>query len=209
MTPFEQETIRQANINLVIQVAIAFGALLVALLAISGDAIKDWFYAPRLQVSVQLQPPYCQRLISGTYFRLMVENNSRIAAENVELWIVELRRGTNANSIRIDLVPIPLEWTHTTSSVAPSINPSFHRYCEFGVLVQGQIPDLKLLTRPTPSDDTTRLGPGEYYVHLATTATNSGCQHFHFSFNVPIYYPPTEATTLAEVKLRQVKAWNS
>jgi hypothetical protein len=209
MSPFEIEMARQGQENLYVQLAIAVGAFTVAVLAIWGDKIKGWLFGPRLEVSVQLNPPYCQRLLQGTLFRLKVENVSESAALNVELWIAELRRVVSSSSVLLSLVPIPLKWTHVEESVAPSINPTFHRYCDFGLLggSSGSIA-LHLVTAPTPGDGSTRLGPGSYHIHLGVTASNSKARHFNFRFEVPNYLPPTEADTLEAVNLRLVGAWN-
>jgi len=220
MTPFEQEMVRQGLDNLWIQFFIAVGAFLVAALAIWGDSLKSYFFAPKLEVSVQLQSPYCQRMPAGTWFRVKVENVSRTAAQNVELWIVELRRGSKSNSLQLDLVPIPLKWTHTGKSVAASINPSFHRYCDFGTLIHraggsppytenAQAMEFHLLTEPMPSDGSTKLGASAYHVRLAVTASNSKSRYFCFSFEVPHYFPPTEEEALKVVNLRPAERWNT
>jgi hypothetical protein len=220
MTPFEQEMVRQGLDNLWIQFFIAIGAFLVAALAIWGDTLKNHFFEPKLEVSVQLEPPYCQRLPLGTWFRLKVENVSRTAAQNVEPWIVELRRGSKGNSIQHNLVPIPLKWTHTEKSVAASINPSFHRYCDFGALnrTYGELTPFTenpeamkfhLLTDPELSDSSAQLGASAYYVRLSVTASNSKSRYFYFCFEVPHYFPPTEEEALKAVNLRSVKSWNT
>jgi hypothetical protein len=209
MTPFEQETLQQGSLNLIIQASIAVGAILVAVLAIWGDTLRNRLVGPRLRLSVQLEPPFCQRMPNGTYFRITVENKSPVAAQDVEVWVTELRRGGEPNSFRIGLISIPLRWTHTQESVAASINPNFGRYCDFGVLVDQspQTPVLRLQTIPKPADGTTDLGSGAYNVRLAVTAANCHCRYFDFCFDVPIYWPPTEEEALKAFNLRSARRW--
>ena len=198
--------VRQGQYNLYIQAAIAIGALFVALLAIWGDSIKSWFLGPRLKVVVRLKPPYCNRSINGTWFRIEVKNKSSTVARDVELWIVELARVVGPDGVPMDLVPPPLTWTHSSKATAPSINPSFTRYCDLGYLDESNPPpvppDFYLSTEIQPNDRSTRLGPASYRMRIAVTASNAKVRYFVMRFEVPNYIPPTEGSALEAVNLR-------
>ena len=214
MSPFEQVTVNQAQINLWIQGAIALGSFGVVVFALWGDRIKDRWFGPKLTASVQLEPPYCQRITHDVWFRIRIGNDSEKSAENVEVWLTKLWKKENKKFWITALVPIPLKWTHTDSSVARSINPSFHRYCDFGVWsIQRTIENIyqsktvsafSLATALGPANDAHILVPGSYRATIIVTASNADPSPCVVEFEVPPDYIPVEREALNAVNLQLV-----
>jgi hypothetical protein len=211
MSEYERLSIAQGAINLAIQAALALGSLGIVALALCGDQIKDWWYGPKLKLSVQLEPPFCQRLSSGTWFRVKIENTGKTAARGVEVWIVDLSRHVQGVFLSQDLVPVPLMWTHTGKTTADSVNPSFHRYADLGSLNQtptqiyGNPTGYFRVALPFVTMDTySNLEPGSYAGRFAVTASNVPVRYWCFRFEVPEPAMPTEAEALKGVNLRIV-----
>jgi hypothetical protein len=205
VTEYEQQALQQGLQNIHLQGLLVVSSLVLAALALWGEKWKKKLFAPRLKMSIDLRPPYCQRFPAGTWFRVKVENNSSTKAENVEVWIWEIYRGSPEHLIRHDVTPIPLLWTHETRATIPALNPHFSRYCDFGrlLLEDGQPrPRLFLSTATEPAGGATHLAAGWYRICLTMTASNAKPQSAWFEFDVPNFDPPTEEVALSSVRLR-------
>src|SRR2546426_4672985 len=80
---------------------VAFGTLVLAVVALFGNAIRARFRRPALTVSIHSEPPDCVSvpmygpngfLANSIYLRLWVVNQGRDAAQNVEVYARELQR---------------------------------------------------------------------------------------------------------------------
>jgi hypothetical protein len=203
MTDYEREALAQGWQNIHLQGLLASASFVLAALALWGDKLKRWLFAPHLKFFVDLRPPYCQRFPNGIWFRVRVSNESPTEAANVSIWLQEIYRGSETYPIRVEVTPIPLLWTHESGASIPVLNPHFSRYVDLGRLVpDGNAARFILCTVPEPDGGATHLAPGAYWIRLTVTASNARPCSAWFEFDVPAYQPATEEVGLTAVRLR-------
>ncbi len=203
MTAYEQEALNQGLQNIHLQGLLVIGTLILAALALWGEEIKKRLFIPNLKMSVDLRPPYCQRFPAGTWFRIRVTNDSSTRAENVEIWLWEIYRGSPEHLIRHDVTPIRLMWTHEPGGAIDGLNPHFSQYFDLGRLTfENEQSHFILSTAPEPAGGATHLPAGWYRVCLNITASNAKPRAVWFEFDVPHFNPATEEVALTSVRLR-------
>ncbi|MBM3943667.1 MAG: hypothetical protein FJ316_12295 [SAR202 cluster bacterium] len=127
---------------------VAAGTLVLAVVAVFQDAIRGWFYQPRLQVSIRTAPPDCVKValtnqytgapVADTiHLRLQVENVGRLTAKNVEVYARELRRqrvdGTWENVSSFP--PMNLVWASIGGMYMLNLSPRMSKHCDLGHIV--------------------------------------------------------------------------
>jgi hypothetical protein len=119
MTDYEREALAQGWQNIHLQGLLAVGSFVLAALAMWGDKLKRWLFAPQLRFYVNLRPSYCQRFPNGIWFRIRIGNEAATEASNGSVWIQEIYRGSEAFPIRVEVTPIPLIWAHEPGASTP------------------------------------------------------------------------------------------
>src|SRR5271163_4364570 len=114
-------------------IVLAGGTLILAVVAIFQDTVRGWLYKPKLEVSIQPEPPDCIAVpmtIGGTvitdsfYLRLWVKNTGNTAAKNVEIYASELLRSRPDNITWDRVVEFPtmnLRWADIHVMYFPTI----------------------------------------------------------------------------------------
>jgi len=123
---------------------VAFGTILLAIIAIFQDRIRSWFWKPKLDCSIELKPPDCHRTITKTsggskqfeffsyYLRFKIWNKGNISAKNVEVLITELLK-KEGNSYRIveAFTPDNLLWSTLQNEWPYYFTNQFKIYCDY------------------------------------------------------------------------------
>lgn len=130
---------------------VAVGTLSLGFLAVFGDRLRDWLFAPRLVVTCRARTPDCalmpilysekigaviltSKIGDALYVRLWIENRGWTAARNVEVFAKSLRRARRDETWE-DIGSFPrmnLGWTHTDDIYMPRISRKMGRYCDLG-----------------------------------------------------------------------------
>jgi hypothetical protein len=117
---------------------VAFGTIVLAVLAVFQDRIRSWFWSPKLDCTISLHPPDCHRTISllgdkqffSFYYLLEIWNKGNVSARNVEVLIVDVQRKEGTSFKMIDsFLPDNLKWS-TLFDVSGDRLIS-KRYCEY------------------------------------------------------------------------------
>ncbi len=123
-------------------VVIAFGTILLALVALFGNAISRWLRRPKLEVEVNPNPPHCHKTFLSTdtgevvadcyYFRVLIENRGKTAARNVEVFAEELLRKTKGGEYKTvsSFIPMQLIWSNIGQMLYPALHPDAKRHCD-------------------------------------------------------------------------------
>lgn len=128
--------------------ALAGGTVVLALIAIFPDTVRGWVYKPKLEVSIQPQPPDCISipitLLDGTpvsdsfYLRLYVKNTGNMAAKKVEVYASALER-SRADNITWDQVnafpPQNLQWSNFHTMYFDIIMRDMGKHCDLGHII--------------------------------------------------------------------------
>ena len=117
---------------------VAFGTIVLAIVAIFQDRIRSWFWSPKLDCTISLHPPDCHRTISrlgdkqffSYYYLLEIWNRGNVSARNVEVLIVDVQR-KEGNSFKIidSFLPDNLKWSTLFDISGERLIPK--RYCEY------------------------------------------------------------------------------
>jgi hypothetical protein len=120
--------------------------IILALVAVFQDDIRRWRASARLKVSIHMRRPWCAKVpdeytlstggpelyASVYYLRLAIENVGTVAAENVEVFVNEIRRfeaNTNQyHSTPFDSMNLVWAYIHTTHQDLPV---NIQKYCDF------------------------------------------------------------------------------
>lgn len=128
---------------------IAFGTLILALVAIFQDHIRVKVARPKLNISAKAVSPYCQKIIAknnmghetdGYFLRLCIKNESKkFRANQVEVFASELlNKQKDGNYYPYqNFEPINLVWSHLpdphqTFLPFADLSPEMERYCFIG-----------------------------------------------------------------------------
>ena len=130
------------NLYIVTQIAMAFGAFLVAFIAIWGERIRDVVVGPKLELKLlsergELTTRGGARTI---YWTIKVENRRRGSlARNVRVLCKRIEKQQEDNSfIQVPpSVPVQLKWTFREYPEYFS-NITDEDYCDFGFLTEGK-----------------------------------------------------------------------
>lgn len=130
------------RIDIIINIAVAVGTLLVAVLAIWGDWFKKIFASPKLSVRLRSQRGNPTKFSDGRnviYYHLEIENKRNWAlAKGVQVMISGAWKRIADGSYKAEVMAaeIPLTWAFPQfSPINPSIRDS--KVCDFGFLIEG------------------------------------------------------------------------
>ena len=124
-------------------VTLAVLTLILAVVAIFQDKIRSWLVRPKLDVSIEVRPPDCQKIrlhpdpdnreafADAYYLRLKVKNQGNQQAEVVEVFATKLCKQQADGEFReVDtFLPMNLVWAHTNQVFFPSISPDMYKHC--------------------------------------------------------------------------------
>ncbi len=123
-------------------IIIAAGTLILALVAIFGRSIRRWIQRPKLEVEGLCQVPHCRKtslrdlktfqFISDVYyFRLLVKNEGKSSAMDVEVYASELlkKKRDGTYTVVSEFTPDNLVWSNTGQNIYPTIPPKSERHC--------------------------------------------------------------------------------
>jgi len=141
------------------------------LVALFREEIRNWWHHPTLTAQIRLSPPDCHKYEvwvenpeaesprhgNGYFFRMWIQNDGRLRAEKVQVFISRLQRQQADGRFRnVDtFLPMNLLWSHSTPESPPEvfaegISPGMGKHCDFGCIVD---PELRtLLQFPNPPD---------------------------------------------------------
>lgn len=130
---------------------IAFGTILLAIVAIFQDYIRAKIAYPKLKLSTSASSPCCQKIIvknpysetDGYFLRLCIKNESdKFRANQVEVFASELLvKHNNGNYYPYQYFePINLAWSHLPDPISgflpfADLSPEMERYCFIGRIV--------------------------------------------------------------------------
>lgn len=200
--------------------AVATGVLaLTTAAAVLRDQIRYWLRHPDFAVQFQPGHPDCHRVpltwrargVTETfgaadthYIRCRIHNTGKIAAENVEVAVVDVRRKDAAGNFESHRMATPwnLVWSHHGSHVLPQLPVGAERHITLGHVVDpphrrqmGQWEDdpdrgiqaeetlfyLETFVRSNTLEYL--LDPGEYQIRLQIAAANADPKTFAFHLN--------------------------
>jgi hypothetical protein len=118
------------------------------------------------------------------YYRLIVENEGGVRAEDVEVFLSEKYVNNNGYFEKdTNFLPLNLVWSHTRETTKKSIAPSLFKYCDFGHInhpnysqIEGGSPNKVLLFfdfEVLPNTKSYILEPGIYRFKIIVTADNA------------------------------------
>ncbi|MCU0224287.1 MAG: hypothetical protein MUF27_09480 [Acidobacteria bacterium] len=181
-------------------------AVIVALL--KEDLTKLW-RRPKLRVVARVAPPDCHKTVLRArptrgsdcsfpvyYFRVWVENEGNVRAEQVQVFFASLLLRHADGSFKEDthFLPLNLKWAHSQQRLggpevfAEGISPGMGKHCDFGFIVHptgrgkvirdlpGVPPDKCIMVldlEVSPNTDSDLLAPGVYRLVLKVAAANS------------------------------------
>jgi hypothetical protein len=176
---------------------LAICSIVLAICAIFGGTISRFIRRPKLKVQVILRPPYCHKTFMGDagipcyYFRIVVNNDGKTSARNVEVFARELLKKQNNNIlVTVSFSPSNLRWTHTQAVLYPVIHPHSIKMCDVFHITdpkgRDKIPSEKLRlgipsnraslsfeVSPLPFTKEYQQPPGEYYLKLLVGAEDA------------------------------------
>lgn len=181
--------------------------VLVAVLLILRDEIRKWILQPTFEVRFQRENPDCHRVPLGSYpvhyIRCRIYNSGRVAAQNVEVAVVGVRKkdanGTFQNYPMA--TPWPLLWSHHNNHVLSQIPRLAERHITLGHVMEPK----DRIHIPVPSENDPKhsqtdtlfvlevfvrsntleylLPPGEYEIKVQVAASNAKPKTFLFHLN--------------------------
>jgi len=204
LTPPSKRRIGPEWVTAISAVVYTVFTIILALVAVFQDDIRRWRASARLKVSIQVRRPWCAKVpdeytlspggpelyASVYYLRLAVENVGTVAAENVEVFVNEIRRfDANTKQYRstpFDSMNLVWAYIHTTHQDLP-IN--IQKYCDLAhvhdPVMRNHFPKeyptdyhspletiLCLNTWYQPKSRGYLLPPGTYFVWLTIGGTN-------------------------------------
>lgn len=142
----------------------AFGTLLLAVLAIWGDRIKDWLFGPRLEISLVDPCGDRTRRNNGRdvfYYHLRVKNRRRAVAKSVQVLLQAMSRRIPDGTFVPDKIvyPLPLVWT--PAKMEGSSRDVFGAStCDFGFM-DVMAPAFEIASQYQPNNFKGRVAAGE------------------------------------------------
>jgi len=126
---------------------IAFGTILLAIIAVFQDKLRQWVMKPKLDISVEKKPPDCIMTLGYSslieeefyilYIRVRVTNTGNAPAKNVEVFIKELKKLDKTSDYIYDnsFLPMNLEWSYTKRVYCPLISPKMYKHCDLAHII--------------------------------------------------------------------------
>jgi hypothetical protein len=141
---------------------IAFGTILVAIVAIFQDKIRSWIWKPKLNCEINLSPPDCHSTLlryqspgypehgedvwaQTYYFRLRISNTGNTSAKNAEVILTEIlkKEGDKFKKLK-DFSADNLLWSTLDKMYCDYISPGTFKFCNIGHVVdpkeRGKLP---------------------------------------------------------------------
>jgi hypothetical protein len=137
----------------------AVGSVLLAILAVFQDKIRNWLTRPRLKVQAKTQPPLCRKTwwmhpwppgdlrydankveaeyFPCYYFGLEISNVGNMAASNVEVYASSLTRKRADEEFEpvSRFTPMNLKWAHEHTVYLPLLSPKMFKFCAVGHII--------------------------------------------------------------------------
>jgi hypothetical protein len=143
---------------------VAIGTIIIAIVAVFQDVIRNYFWRPELDVEFSMTHPDCHKTIltSGFpnnpikmetyYFRLKIWNRGNKTAENVEVFAIKLEREqvTGRFEEDTDFVPSNFCWTYYEVNkpikpfFIPLISPETYKYCTLAKVID---PEKRMMSK--------------------------------------------------------------
>lgn len=143
--------------------ATAIGTLLLAVVAVFQDKIRNYLTRPKLKLEIQPSPPDCMRTsfplptpihdstgqsigetridIPCYYFRLRVTNTGNCEAREVEVFAKDLKRFNGPKWETVGrFAPMNLLWSNVRKPFLPILSPNIPKHCDVAHVVH---PDKK------------------------------------------------------------------
>lgn len=124
---------------------IGIGTILLALAAfvtIISNYIKKYYSRPKINISIQVEPPDCHKtkfgnIIDTYYCRFKVENNGKTQANNVELMVSKLYKKKDDGKYKElkDITPLNLRWSYFNTPYV-NISPNLFKHCDLIYIVK-------------------------------------------------------------------------
>lgn len=123
-------------------------ALLLGIIGIFQEWIRNIFRKPKIKVEIKLEPPDCHKIalrnnpggqfICDTYyFRFKVTNSGNFPMEDVEVLAAELYTKSGGRYHKVNnFLPINLNWAHNHVVTMPKIQPKLFKHCDFGHILE-------------------------------------------------------------------------
>lgn len=122
------------------------GTIILALVAVSQEWIRELIWRPRLRLDVSTDPPCSHRNvykkntdegpinIPGYYFRVRISNTGSRAARKVEVYATRLSKRTDGGRFETqsEFEPLNLAWSHVEEDVLEILLPKMSKYCGLG-----------------------------------------------------------------------------
>ena len=181
---------------------VAFGTILLAIVAVFQDKIRTWVTRPKLRAEISLTPPDCHksfirdkdgRLVCDCfYFRLRVYNDGNVAANMVEVFVSFLKKKLEDGTFQnvSSFLPMNLIWSHIGKMYFPSISPKMYKHCDLGHIIAPNHRQLIPFERNDkivkgnetifsfdqivkPHNRGYLIGPGKYILEVVVAAENA------------------------------------
>lgn len=174
-----------------------FTALLLGVVGIFQDKIRNWFFKPNISVDIKLEPPDCHKthktdkqgykLCDCYYFRFKVLNSGNYKLEDVEAMVVDIsKKYPNGEYKKLyKFLPLNLLWSHYREVVMKSIQPGTFKHLDLGHVIETQfslvegfkiVGDSKITfvfdTSVSPNNGSSFISPGEYRFKIVFSANN-------------------------------------
>ena len=137
---------------------VAVGTVMLAILAVFQDKIREWVARPRLRLAVGSLPPYCHKTtwahpfppghplykpevdteyLPCYFFRVAVSNEGNTAAREVEVDAVSLQRKRADGSFELvrRFTPMNLMWAHEHRVYQHRLSPRMSKFCDIGHII--------------------------------------------------------------------------
>lgn len=120
---------------------LAFATFLVAIVAVFAEPLRRWHNRTKVDVTLNALPPDLHQIEmtntftgepagNAIYSRLRVSNAGTVAAENVEVFVSEVRSGSR---VVPTFLPLSLTWSHyVPPSSTMRIPAGMYRHCDLG-----------------------------------------------------------------------------
>lgn len=186
-----------------------------AVISILREELLLWFRHPEFLINFINGQPDCHRVplnwcylnSLGTaqthYIRCRVKNNGKIAAKDVEVAIIEVKRKDATGRFQTQKMALPLNllWSHYKSHILPQLPLGAERHFTLGHIVDPEqrtkIPNENDPNREIGNDRTFfcletfvksntleyLIEPGEYKIFIQVSAANAKPKNFTFHLN--------------------------
>ena len=169
-------------------------ALMLGALAIFQDWIRRLIWKPKLNVSIRLCSPDCQKIPDINpprhdiyYLRFRVENNGNYQSKDTEAIVIEVfKKEANGEYRELrNFLPLNLVWAHDNLVSMPKIQPKLFKHLNFGYIEKSEFASLNyfgitegvnivfkfgFVIRPTHGSHI--LLPGDYNITIKFASNN-------------------------------------